>query len=127
MKTTASIIFLSILLALPALAGAVSEADFKLETTQNLINLCTVSSNDPLYHQSINFCHGYLVGAFHYYEASSSGPEGTKLISVPNPPPSRNETINMFIDWAKAHPQHMKERPVETEFRFLMKMWPYRP
>jgi len=126
-KTKAIVFFLWVLLAMPALAGAVSEEDFKVETTQNLINLCTASPDDPLYHQAINFAHGYLVGAFHYYEASSSGPKGIKLMSLPNPRPSRNQVIKMFIDWAKVHPQYMKERPVETEFRFLMETWPYKP
>jgi len=127
MKTRTIIILLSILLALPALAGAVSEEDFKMETTQNLINLCTVSPDDPLYHHAINFCHGYLVGAYHYYVAASSGPKGIKLVCPPDPPPSRNETIQMFVDWAKAHPQYMKDKPVETEFRFLMETWPCKP
>lgn len=127
MKTAAIVFFLSALLAMPTLAGAVSEEDFKVETTQNLINLLTVSLEDPLYHQAINFGCGYLVGAFHYYQASSSGPKGTKLISVPDPRPSRNQVVKMFIDWAKAHPQYMKEMPVETQFRFLMETWPYKP
>jgi hypothetical protein len=26
----------------------------------------------------------------------------------------------MFIEWVKAHPQYMNEKPVDTEFRFLM-------
>ena len=127
MKTRAIVIFLSTFLALPALAGAVSEEDFKVETTQNLINLCTVCKDDPLYNHAINFCHGFLVGAFRYYLADSSGPKGIKLLCPPDPPPSRNETIQMFVDWAKAHPQYMKERAVETEFRFLMEIWPCKP
>ena len=127
MKTKAIIMFLLILLAFPALAGAVSEEDFKVETTGNLINLCTASPDDPLYPHAINFCHGYLVGAFHYYLTSIMGPKGVKLICPPDPPPSRNEAIHMFIDWAKAHPQYMNERPVETEFRFLMEKWPCKP
>jgi hypothetical protein len=36
-------------LALPGLAAAVSEEDFQLKTTQNLVNLLTVSPNDPMY------------------------------------------------------------------------------
>ena len=127
MTRKAIVFFLSVLLMLPALAGAVSENDFEAKTTQNIINLCTVAPDDPFYHQAINFCHGYLVGAFHYYVASSSGPKATKLVCFPDPPPSRNDTIRMFIDWAKAHPQYLEEIPVETEFRFLMEKWPCKP
>ena len=127
MTRKAIVFFLTFLLMLPALAGAVSENDFKPRTTQNIINLCTVAPDDPFYHQAINFCHGYLVGAFHYYLASTSGPDAIKLVCFPDPPPSRNDAIRMFIDWAKAHPQYLEEIPVETEFRFLMETWPCKP
>jgi len=118
-----SLLFVMVLL-LPAVAGAVSEKDFEANTTKNIINLCTASPDDPLYQQAINFCHGYLVGAYHYYEASTSGKKGFQLVCKPDPGPSRNESISMFIDWAKAHPQHNDEPAVETEFRFLMDKWP---
>ena len=118
-----SLLFVMVLL-LPAIAGAVSEKDFEAQTTQDIINLCTVAPDDPLYHQAINFCHGYLVGSYHYYEASKSGPEGLQLVCKPDPQPSRNATIDKFIDWAKAHPQYRGEPAVETEFRFLMEEWP---
>jgi len=113
-----------IVFLLPGFAGAVTEKDFEAETTQALVNLCTASADDPFYHQAINFCHGFLVGAYRYYDAVSSGPKGNKLVCRPDPEPTRNETIDMFIEWAKSHPQHWGDRPVETEFRFLMEKWP---
>ncbi len=112
---------------LPLIAGAVSEQDFEVQTTENMVNLCTASPDDPLYHHAINFCHGYLVGAFHYYQVISAGPAGPKLVCAPDPQPSRNTTIDMFIDWAQAHPQHWGEPPVESQFRFLMEKWPCKP
>ena len=121
-KTT-SLLFLMLFL-LPSIAGAVSEKDFEVQTTENLINLCTAVPEDPLYHQAINFCHGFLVGAYRYYEAAGSGPAGLKLVCLPDPRPSRNDAFAMFVEWAKAHPQYLKERPVETEFRFLMETYP---
>ena len=124
MRHKVTIFFLSILLTLPGLAAAVSEDDFEAETTQELINLCTAAPSDPLYHQAVNFCHGYLVGAFDYYEAAQAGPKGTQLVCLPDPPPTRNNAIKMFIEWVKVHPQHLNEKPVETEFRFLMEKYP---
>ena len=124
MKRVAIVLFLSVLLALPAVSGGVSKEDFEAKTTQNIINLCTAAPEDPLYQQAVHFCQGYLVGAYHYYVATSSGPKGIKFVCMPDPPPSRNEAIRMFIDWAKAHPQYMDESPVDTEFRFLMETWP---
>jgi hypothetical protein len=118
---------LALLLLAPAVAGAVSEEDFQVKTTQNILNLCTASPEDPLFAQAVNFCHGYLVGAYHYYEAAVSGPDGRRFVCPPDPRPSRNETIEMFIEWVKAHSQFWNDPPVETEFRFLTETWPCNP
>ena len=127
MRKKAIILLLIIVLLVPGLAGAVSEKDFEAQATENIINLCTASPDDPLYHQAVNFCHGFLVGAYRYYEAAGSGPAGLKLVCLPDPPPSRNDSFAMFVEWVKAHPQYLKENPVETEFRFLMEKWPCKP
>jgi hypothetical protein len=118
---------LAALLILPAVANAVSEKDFKVQTTRNLLNLCTATPDDPLYREAVNFCEGYLVGAFHYDQALTSGPKATKLVCLPKPQPTRDNAVRMFIEWSKKHPQYMKELPVETEFRFLIEKWPCKP
>jgi len=108
----------------PALVGAVTEADFEVKTTQNLLNLCTASPNDPHYREAINFCEGYLVGAYQYYLSATGDDTSKAFVCLPTPPPSRNEAVQMFIAWAQAHPQYLNELPVETEFRFLTEKWP---
>ena len=47
-----------------------------------------------------------------------------RLVCMPNPTPSRNEVAAMFVEWAKANPQYMKEAPVDSEFRFMSAKWP---
>jgi hypothetical protein len=37
---------------------------------------------------------------------------------------TRNEAVALFVAWVKAHPQYLKDFPVETEFRFLTEKWP---
>jgi hypothetical protein len=115
---------LGLMLLLPAVAGAVTAEDFLVNDTQGLVNLCTAPSEDPRHGEAIHFCHGYLVGAFHYYRVTHSAPDTKPLLCLPTPPPSRNETVGRFVAWAQAHPQYMKEVPVETEFRFLTEIWP---
>ena len=117
-------VLLSAMVLIPALGGAVTEADFEAKTTQNLLNLCNAASSDPRYREAIHFCHGYLVGAYQYHVAQTEGEGGKPLVCFPTPPPSRNEALRMFLAWAQAHPQYMNERPVETEFRFLTEKWP---
>jgi hypothetical protein len=110
---------------LPGLASsAVTEEDFQVKTTRNLINLCTVSPQDEFYEEAIHFCQGYLVGAYQYSLAETANDQKQALVCFQEPKPSRNEAIGMFVVWAQAHPQFMTEMPVETEFRFLTEKWP---
>jgi hypothetical protein len=122
-KLLRSIAVLSILL--PGLASsAVTEEDFMVNTTRDLINLCTSSPQDARYEEAIHFCHGYLVGAYHYSVAEASNDPDKSLVCFPEPKPSRNQAIALFVAWAQEHPQFMTEMPVETEFRFLTEKWP---
>ena len=124
MKRKMIVLMLVAVFVLPGLARAVTEEDFKVKTTQSLINLCTAPADDPYRDKAIHFCHGYLVGAYDYHVTENSGPDGKMLFCLPDPPPTRNAAINMFIEWTKAHPQYMGERAVDTEFRFLGETWP---
>src|SRR5262245_26792716 len=110
--------------AVPALAAAVTDGDFEVKTAQNLLNLCTVSVEDPRYKEALHFCHGYLVGAYHYYLATLAGPNAKPLVCPSDPPPSRNAVISGFVAWPRAHQQYMNEAPAETEFRYLTETWP---
>lgn len=109
---------------LPVLATAATEADFKMKTTKNLVNLCSSSPGDPRYEEAIHFCHGYLLGAYHYHFAENEGPDGNLLVCFPNPAPTRNEAITKIIAWIQQHPEYNQELPVETEFRALNALWP---
>src|SRR5215475_6615102 len=112
----------------PGLARAVvTDDDFVLATTQNLVNLCSVSPSDPRAKEAIQMCEGYMLGAYQYYLATNTGKGDRgdmRLVCMPNPTPSRNEVAAMFVEWAKANPQYMKESPVDSEFRFMSAKWP---
>ena len=114
----------ALILMLPVAATATTVQDFQVKETQDLIDLCTTSPEESNFKEAVHFCHGYLVGAFHYYKVTHVGPDVEPFVCFPDPPPTRNEAIRMFIDWAQAHPEYMTEAPVETEFRFLIETWP---
>jgi hypothetical protein len=118
------LLLLGAALAVPGVAGAITDGDFEVKTTRNLLNLCTVSADDVRYKEALHFCHGFLVGAYQYYLATLAGPNAKPLVCPPDPPPTRNAAIAAFIGWAQAHPQYMNEAPVESEFRFLTETWP---
>ena len=117
-------LILATLMVGPCLAGEIGVEDFQVKTTKDLFDLCAAPDSEPLASQALHFCHGYLIGAFHYYAASVSGPNGLPLVCPPDPRPSRNDTIAMFVQWVKDRPQYWDELPVETEFRFLTEIWP---
>ena len=109
----------------PGLArAAVTDDDFVLSTTQNLLNLCSVSVDDPRAKEAIQMCEGYMLGAYQYYLATNSGKNDMRLVCMPNPTPSRNEVAATFVEWARANSQYMKEAPVDSEFRFMSAKWP---
>jgi hypothetical protein len=125
MKRKLLVFIVALSIFLPGLASsAVTEEDFQVKTTRHLINLCTVSPQDEFYEEAIHFCYGYLVGAYHYSIAEKSKEPKELFVCFPEPKPSRNEAISMFVVWAQAHPEFMTEMPVETEFRFLAEKWP---
>jgi hypothetical protein len=109
---------------IPGRAGAVEEDHFVLDTTADLIELCTVPKADPLHKEAVHFGMGFLVGAYHYHIVTNTGPKGNRLVCLPDPPPPRSKVVTMFIDWARKHPEYMNEEPVETWFRFLIKTYP---
>jgi Rap1a immunity proteins len=105
-------------------AAAVTEEDFEVKTTRNLLNLCAVSADDPRAKEAIQMCQGYLVGAYDFHIAESAGPGGGRLVCIAEKSVTRNQAVAMFVEWLKAHPQYMNEAPVNTEFRFLTEKWP---
>jgi len=124
MKRKCVIGVLLMVFLVPCLAGAVEEDDFVVDTTEDLIDLCTVAQGDPLREEAVNFCIGYLVGAYHYHVVANSGPKGNRLVCLPDPPPPRARVAHMFVDWVKKHPEYLNEEAVETWFRFLIETYP---
>jgi hypothetical protein len=110
----------------PMVAGAVTRDDFLARTAQDLLHLCAASPTDPMYKEALSFCHGYWVGAYQYYRVASAGPEGRRFICPPDPPPTRDEAVKMWVAWAREHPQYAGEPPVDSIFQFAAARWPCR-
>ena len=99
------------------------EGDAKLETTQDLLDICSLDKEHPQYTKAVSFCLGYLTGAVHYHRAISRGPD-IKPIMCPDGPISRFEAVEVFIEWAQKHPGFMDEPPVQGVFRAAAEKWP---
>jgi Rap1a immunity proteins len=117
----------SIVSVWPLHAQAVTRDDFLVRATHELLALCTASESDPLYASALGFCQGFLVGVYQYHQAENAGPGATPFFCPPDPTPTREEAIKMFIAWAQANSQFQNDRPVDTIFRFLTTKWPCQP
>jgi hypothetical protein len=107
----------------PMVAGAVTRDDLLARTAQDLLHLCAASPTDPMSTEALSFWNGYWVGAYQYYQAAAAGSEGTDFIWPPDPPPTRDEAVKMWIAWAQQRPQYAGERPVDNIFQFAAAQW----
>jgi len=107
-------------------AEAVTRDDFLMQTTQDLVDVCSVKPGEPLHEQAQAFCMGYEVGAFHYYLALAARSPQDSFLCLPEPTPARTDVIQWFLAWARENPRYMDERPVDGFFRFLEATWPCR-
>jgi hypothetical protein len=121
-----SLAFLAILAAavvVPAEA-AVTEDQFQVRTTGDLLALCSVAPADPLRTASINFCHGFGVGVYQVLQEQAAARPSMRFFCVPEPTPSRNDAIAGFVQWARAHPGEMSQLPADGLARFLAQQYP---
>ena len=107
-------------------AEAVTRDDFLMQTTQDLVDVCSVKPGEPNYEGSLGFCLGFEVGAFQYYLALAAASPQDSFICLPEPSPPRTDVTQWFLAWARENPQYMKEPPVDGFFRFLQATWPCR-
>ncbi|HZB93155.1 MAG TPA: Rap1a/Tai family immunity protein [Stellaceae bacterium] len=114
----------AILALLPLPSQAVTQDNFLVRTTADLVALCSAGGTGDMHIAAIHFCEGYFVGADHYYLAERAGPDAPHLFCMPNPPPTRDQAITMFVEWAQTHPQYMSELPVDSIMRFTAATWP---
>jgi len=117
-----------ILAAVLMTSGVVAAADpadsstFALPDANALVRACSVPPEHKLYANAMGFCHGVLTGAYRYYEATVTAEN--RFVCTPNPVPTRTVVMNGFVAWAKAHPQYMKDPPIDTLFRYLEATFP---
>ena len=112
----------------PPQSRADTHDSFLVRNALDIVTLCSLAKDDPLHTAAANFCHGYVVGAYHYSRAMTAGdPDRKPLVCLPNPQPTRDEAIRAFVAWAQTHPQYNNEPAVETLFKFAIERWPCHP
>lgn len=95
----------------------------KLNTTQDLYDVCSAQPGQPLYERAVAFCIGYVTGVIQHQAALTSGGNAKRLI-CPGRELARFEVVKQFLAWAPEHPEFMAEPPVEGLARSAVAAWP---
>jgi Rap1a immunity proteins len=107
-------------------AEAANMSDFALKTTEDLYQVCTVAPEDPLHREALDLCEGFLIGAVSYHDAVSDREHLKRLICYPATV-TRDQGIQVFVDWAATHQQDrkfMNDPAVYGVVRGLAAKWP---
>jgi Rap1a immunity proteins len=107
------------------LSGAALAADtntFQVRTADDLVRVCSLTAEDPLYKNAMGFCHGVLFGAYGYFDSTVSAAD--RFVCSPNPTPTRAAVMDGFVAWSRSNPQYMNDAPVDTLFRYLAATYP---
>ena len=114
------------LVALPAVGrAALTQQNFQLRTTADLVDLCSATQSDPMYTAGINFCHGFAVGVFRTLtEADAARHPSRRTFCMTEPAPSRDEGIASFVQWAKTNQGQLDQPPADAIAVFLSQRYP---
>ena len=125
MKPLLAAIGVLMTLGLPLSAHcAPTEQTFAVPTTAALADLCAdASPSDPLMTAAQNFCHGYLLGAYHVLLQVNAA-RGKPAFCMPQPSPPRSQAVADFVQWAKANPSEADRPPADGVFQFLTQRFP---
>jgi len=95
-----------------------------VESTGDLVELCSVSAGDPIYDAAMGFCLGYVDAAIDYHAALTAGPKND-AIACPEADITREEVVVVFMAWSKRNTQLLKsESPVTGLMRAAAEKWP---
>jgi hypothetical protein len=114
-----------VLLGLSAPAMAETEDKFQLNTTSDLVALCSAEPADPMMTAALNWCHGFVVGTYRIL-AMEEMKERHKSFCLPARAPNRSEAIAQFVTWAKASPPRLAQPPSDSILGFLESSFPCR-
>src|SRR5215469_3004399 len=101
MKLKGWIIAVALVVLAPPMTRAATEANFGARTTGDLVELCTAAPDNAIGTAAVNFCQGFALGAVLVEMQNMAAFRGPKLFCMPNPPPSRNEALSEFVNWAR--------------------------
>jgi hypothetical protein len=99
-------VFLSVSIVFSAAHAEVTEKNFRIDTTKDLVALCSVDASDPNAVAAIHMCHGYVMGLVHFHILIGRALEGSVFCIDDAQRPSRDAAITKLVAWSRNHPEH---------------------
>jgi hypothetical protein len=125
MRKLACVTWVALLLALPSSARAnVTEENFLIDTTADLVALCGVDAEDPNAVAAIHMCHGYVMGLVHFHIMMGRAMEGQLYCMEDEERPTRDQLIAMVVEWSRAHPEHDSTEAVDGVLQWAVDTYP---
>jgi hypothetical protein len=109
--------------ALVSAALAADISNFDMATTRDLVALCSCQPDDPLYAEALQFCYGYMAGMAQLHRALVRA-DDIKPMACPHHEVTREQLVQVFLDWARGKPGAMDELPAESVRRAAVAAWP---
>ena len=115
----------ALLVAGNAGAAELARADFEGETVGSIVKLCTASEDTDVGKYAIGFCYGWIEGLDQFYDALLADERfDVQPVACPVSEPSREETRDAFVRWAKADPARMNMPALEGMIRAVKDTYP---
>jgi hypothetical protein len=124
MKPLQTVFAAAFLATFSTFAHAVTEDNFLAKTTGDMIALCAPDGTDAMRAAAVNFCHGFVVGAYRVLAQEQEALGTARAFCPPATLPSRNEAIATFIQWSKSNPSVAALPPTDGMLKFLMANYP---
>lgn len=123
--------FLTILVGIVTLAATPAAGEttnpviesFRLSDTGALATVCSVPEGSELYTRANAFCLGYMSGAMHFYAAAEKSPKVKPFVCPPGEV-SRAHMREVFLAWAKQHPDRLSEPAIDGLIRAAVAQYP---
>lgn len=112
------------LAGLASSARAVTQDDFLLRNTADLVNLCSAASGDPLATAAVNFCEGFGLGVFRVLDETEAAHKRRQIFCMPSQGPTRTQAVMAFVQWAKASPDRLSMPPTDAIATYLSQQYP---
>jgi len=104
-----------------AKAAPVTEDNFVLKTTSDLVALCGADKADPLYTAAVNYCHGFAVGTYRMLEVEEAASRNKKKTECFQKfAMTRTQAIADFLTWAAANPKVADTPPTEGLGQYIL-------